>query len=52
MMPESDFNLDALFNALYDFGCGGRILAESPVQEDDALLYQKKWMEISGEKMD
>ncbi len=52
MMPESDFNLDALFKALYDFGCGGRILAESPVQEDDALLYQKKWMEISGEKMD
>jgi deoxyribonuclease-4 len=49
-MPESDFNLDALFKALHDSGCAGRILAESPVMEDDALLYQKKWMEISGQK--
>jgi len=51
-MPESDFNLDALFKALHDSGCAGRILAESPVMEDDALLYQKKWMQISGEKLD
>ena len=51
-MPESDFNLNALFKALRDSGCAGRILAESPVMEDDALLYQKKWMQISGEKLD
>jgi deoxyribonuclease-4 len=52
MMEESDFNLEPLFKALSDFECGGRILAESPVQEDDALMYQEKWMEISGESMD
>ncbi len=48
-MPEADFDLDALFKALHDFECGGRILAESPVMEDDALLYQERWMAISGE---
>jgi deoxyribonuclease-4 len=48
-MPEADFDLDALLKALHDFECGGRILAESPVMEDDALLYQARWMAISGE---
>jgi deoxyribonuclease-4 len=49
-MPEADFDLDALLKALHDFKCGGRILAESPVMEDDALLYQARWMAISGER--
>jgi deoxyribonuclease-4 len=48
-MSESDFNLDALLKALHDFECGGRILSESPVMEDDALLYKERWMAISGE---
>jgi deoxyribonuclease-4 len=48
-MPEADFDLDALLKALHDFGCGGRILSESPVMEDDALLYQERWMAIAGE---
>jgi deoxyribonuclease-4 len=48
-MPEADFDLDALLKALHDFECGGRILAESPVMEDDALLYKERWMTISGE---
>ena len=49
-MPEADFDLDALLTALHNFECGGRILAESPVMEDDALLYKERWMAILGEK--
>ena len=46
---ESDFDLEALFKALHEFGCGGRILCESPVMEEDALYFQETWMQISGE---
>jgi deoxyribonuclease-4 len=42
-MPDSDFNLGALFQALRSFNCAGRILCESPRQEEDALLFQKTW---------
>lgn len=49
-IKESDFDLEALFKALKDQGCGGRLLCESPVMEKDALLFQKTWGEISGEK--
>jgi deoxyribonuclease-4 len=50
-MKESDFGLEALFKALHKFGAAGRILCESPVMEEDALLFQKTWMEISGESL-
>jgi deoxyribonuclease-4 len=46
---ESDFDLDALFKALRKFGAGGRILCESPVMEEDALLFQQAWSKISRE---
>jgi deoxyribonuclease-4 len=49
---ESDFNLEALFTALKNFGAAGRLLCESPVMEDDALIFQQTWMEISGESLD
>jgi deoxyribonuclease-4 len=51
-IQESDFDLTALFKALNDFGCAGRILCESPVMEDDALIFRQTWMEISGESLD
>jgi deoxyribonuclease-4 len=51
-IEESDFDLEALFKALKDFDCAGRILCESPVMEDDALIFQNTWMEISGETLD
>lgn len=51
-MEDSDFNLDALLKALHAFGCAGRLLCESPVMEEDALLFQKKWIEISGESVE
>ena len=49
-VKESDLKLKALFNALQDFGCGGRILCESPIMEEDALFMKKTWKKMSGEK--
>ncbi len=49
-LAESDLDLDAIFRALKDFGCAGRILIESPAMEEDALLAQRKWAEIAGEQ--
>lgn len=48
-METSDFKLKELFRALHDFGCGGRIMCESPIMEEDALHFKQVWMEISGE---
>ena len=43
-------DLKALFKALHEFGCAGRILCESPILEEDALNMKKAWMKRSGEK--
>jgi len=48
-IEDADLNIAAIFGALKDFACRGRILCESPVLEDDALLLRQMWMEISGE---
>lgn len=45
-VTESDLNMSALFRALKDVGAGGRILCESPVMEEDALLMKRTWEEI------
>jgi deoxyribonuclease IV len=50
VLEKSDLKLKLLFQVLRDFGCGGRILCESPAMEEDALLMKKTWMKISGEK--
>lgn len=42
-LQESDLNLDALFDALADMRCAGRILCESPIMEEDALHMQNLW---------
>ena len=49
-LGESDLKVLFLFEVLRDYGCGGRILCESPIMEADALNMKKAWMEISGEK--
>jgi deoxyribonuclease-4 len=49
-LAKCDLKLDALYQALCDFGCGGRILCESPIMEEDALTMKKAWMKLSGEK--
>jgi deoxyribonuclease-4 len=48
-LEESDLNLKAILQALYDCGAGGRIVCESPILEDDALLIQKEWLAINKE---
>lgn len=48
-ISESDFNLDGLFRAMSAFKAGGRILCESPIMEEDALLMRKTWQVISGQ---
>lgn len=46
---ESDFDLEALLSVLAEYECGGRIVCESPVLEEDALVIKARWQEISGE---
>lgn len=48
---EADLDLKALLKAMHAFGCGGRILCESPIMEEDALFMKKTWMKVSGEKV-
>jgi deoxyribonuclease IV len=47
-VEEADLDLKALFRALHDFKCGGRILCESPAMEDDALILKQIWDEVSA----
>jgi deoxyribonuclease-4 len=49
-LAEADLDLKALFRALNDHGCAGRILCESPIMEEDALNMKKAWVKVSGEK--
>ena len=49
-LGESDLKVNFLFEVLRDYGCGGRILCESPIMEADALNMKKAWMKVSGEK--
>jgi deoxyribonuclease IV len=49
-LAKSDLKLEALYQALCDFGCAGRILCESPIMEEDALNMKKAWIKVSGEK--
>jgi deoxyribonuclease IV len=49
-IDKSDLKLKFLFGVLNDFGCGGRILCESPIMEEDALNMKKSWMKVSKEK--
>lgn len=49
-LAEADLNIQALFLALKESGCKGRIMCESPIMEEDALNLRKAWMEISGEE--
>ncbi len=50
VISESDFDIDALFQALIQVSAGGRILCESPNLEEDAQFLQSTWSKKSGEK--
>lgn len=43
---ESDFDLEALFQALHEKKCGGRILCESPILEEDATYMRQEWEKL------
>lgn len=45
-VQDSDLDVNGLFRALKQFHCGGRILCESPILEEDALYFKKLWSEI------
>lgn len=45
-LAEADLDLNALFRALNELGCAGRILCESPIMEEDALNMQKAWLRV------
>jgi deoxyribonuclease-4 len=45
-IEEADLDLEAIFKALRDFGCQGRILCESPEMENDSLKLRQRWEEI------
>ena len=47
-VEEADLDLKALFRALHDFDCRGRILCESPAMEDDALILKQLWDEVAS----
>ena len=49
-LAKCDLKLEALYQALCAFGWAGRILCESPIMEEDALIMKKAWMKVSGEK--
>ena len=49
MLGDSDLDLEALLKALVEFGCGGRILCESPQDMDiDALVIKRTWEIIAS----
>jgi len=43
MLAQSDFDLKGLIRALVEMKCGGRIVCESPVMDEDALVIQQTW---------
>jgi len=49
-LADSDLDLEGLFRALAEFGVQGRLLCESPVLEEDALVFQQTWRRILGEE--
>lgn len=49
-IADADLDIQALFRALKEFACQGRILCESPIMEEDAINLRNIWLEISGEE--
>ena len=43
---DSDLRYHDFLQALADNGCSGRLLCESPIMEEDALMIQRTWHEI------
>lgn len=48
MLAESDFDLKGLVKALREYGCGGRIVCESPEMDVDALRIKAAWQKAGS----
>lgn len=46
-VSESDLDIPALYEALRERDCAGRILCESPEMEEDALLLKREWEKLA-----
>ncbi|MBS3751999.1 MAG: hypothetical protein KGY46_01260, partial [Anaerolineales bacterium] len=51
VFEEADLDLDGLLRALQAAGAKGRLLCESPILEEDALVMRDRWLSISGESL-
>ena len=49
-LKEADLKYKELFRALIDANASGRILCESPLMEEDALVMQKAYRSLSKRK--
>ena len=49
-LKEADLKYKELFRALIDAKAGGRILCESPLMEEDALVMQKAYRRLAAKK--
>lgn len=47
-LAEADLKYKDLFKALRDFKCAGRVVCESPIMEDDALVMRKTWGRLAS----
>ncbi len=45
---EGDLNYFDFLQVLSDYHCSGRLLCESPIMEEDALLIKKVWQQIQN----
>jgi deoxyribonuclease-4 len=45
---DADFNYRDLIRALVDLDCKGLVVCESPIQEDDALILQQVYQELTA----
>jgi deoxyribonuclease-4 len=45
-LADGDLRYKDLFRALHDMKCAGRVLSESPIMEDDAMVMQKTWNKL------
>ncbi len=45
-IQQSDMDVEALYSALHKFECGGRILCESPIMEEDAIYLRDLWLKM------
>ncbi len=47
-LEEADLDWQAIFRALRGFHCGGRILCESPILEEDAIRMRDLWKQYEA----